>query len=321
LSIDRRLIGFLAPGRFVSGQQMAERLGISRAAVNQHVSRLREQGVDIHSVRGRGYRLVRPLEPLDAAAILKNLSPQAARRLPVIEVYDEVDSTNRQLRDTLVAGRDADACLAEYQSAGRGRLGRRWLAAPFGSILLSVAHVLPAGPAASAGLSLAVGVAVARGLERCGCPDVALKWPNDLLLGGAKCGGILVEIAGELTAGCLCIVGVGVNVVMTEKLAAQCDRPATCVADHVAESPSRNRLAAALFSSIVEVLDMFNHSGFAPFRREWGLRDAYRGHRVKVKLGDRVVEGIARGVGEDGALHLQDERGQINRITTGEVMA
>lgn len=321
MTIDRRLVTFLAGGRFVSGQEMARRLGITRAAVNQHIERLRRLGVPVHSVRGRGYRLARPLEPLDAATIRAGLSDLAATRLVEIEVRDEVTSTNDLLREALAAGRRLDACFAEYQAAGRGRMGRQWLAAPFGSILFSMVHDLPAGPASSAGLSLAVGVAAARAVEACGCPAVALKWPNDLLIDGAKCGGILVEIAGEVNERCPCVIGVGINLVMPETLASQCAGAVTAVGDHVRGPVSRNALASSLASELVQMLEGFNRSGFAAARDEWQARDACNGRVVRVTRGARVLEGIARGVAEDGALQLQVAGCGVVRVTTGEVAA
>ncbi|KAA3631423.1 MAG: biotin--[acetyl-CoA-carboxylase] ligase [Proteobacteria bacterium] len=317
----RRIVGFLAGGGFVSGEDMAARLGVSRAAVSQQVARLRDMGIPIHSVRGRGYRLAESLEPLDADVIRSALGERALDRVRGIELCEQVDSTNRYLADAVAAGQRVDVCLAEFQSAGRGRRGRAWLAAPYGSVLLSLAHRLPGGPAASAGLSLAAGVAVARAVERVGCHGVSLKWPNDLLLRGAKFGGILVEITGELGGDCTCIVGVGANVTLPAALEARCAYPVTSISRHAEAPVSRNALVAAMITELVDALAVFDRHGFAPFREEWDLRHAHRDRTVRVAVGDRVVEGRARGVADDGALRLVEPSGKILRITTGEVMA
>ncbi len=319
--VSRKLVEQLAAGGFVSGEHMAASLGVSRAAVNQHVARLRDRGVVVHSVRGRGYRLERPLELLDETLIRAGLGARAARQLAMIEVLDAVPSTNRTLREARAGGRAIDACFAEYQGEGRGRRGRTWVAAAYGSILMSLAHELPGGPAASAGLSLAAGIAAARAAGRCGCPDVALKWPNDLMLGGAKCGGILVEIAGELGERCHAIVGVGINVTMPSALAASVGQPVAALADHAVGAVSRNQLAAALASALVEVLGDFNRDGFAPFVREWTTLHASQDAPVRVVLGEETITGTARGVADDGALLIETGAGAVRRITTGEVMS
>ncbi len=316
--VSRRLVQCLADGGFVSGQAVADALGVTRAAVNQHVARLKDNGLEIHSVRGRGYRLARPLELLDVERIRLGLASRTTHCVKAIEIVDTVDSTNRHMKASHAAGRPLDACLAEFQSAGRGRRGRHWLAAPYASILLSFSHELPGGPSASAGLSLAAGLAAARAVADCGCADVALKWPNDLMLGGAKFGGILVEIAGELGERCLCVVGVGLNVEMPARLAAQCARPVTSMAEHATSRVSRNALAAALISHLVDVLARFNEAGFEPLREAWIARHVHQDKGVHVQVGQTVVSGIARGVDADGAL-LVETPGGLKRITTGEV--
>ena len=321
MTVSRRLIEHMADGRFVSGEAMAARLGVTRAAVNQHIARLREQGVSIHSVRGRGYRLARPIELLDADEIVSRLDGPAASRIRAVDVQDQVDSTNRRVRELFSSGRPVDACVAEHQSAGRGRRGRRWLAAPYSGLLLSLSHELPGGPGASSGLSLAAGVAAARAVAQCGCEDVRLKWPNDLILAGAKFGGILVEIAGELGERCHCVVGVGLNVYSPPSLPDTDMRAVTCMVEHARGPVSRNQLAARLISVLVEVLDDFNRGGFAPLREEWEALHAYRDRSVRVVLDDDIIEGIARTVEDDGALLIEERSGRMRRVTTGDVMA
>lgn len=321
MSMLRRVIGQLAHGGFVSGEDMATCLGVSRAAVNQYIARLREQGVSVHSVRGRGYRLPCAIELLDADDILNHLEGPATARIRAVDVQEETDSTNRRLRELISAEQPVDACLAEHQTAGRGRRGRNWLAAPYTGILLSLSHQLPGGPAASSGLSLAAGVAVARAVVPCGGVDVRLKWPNDLILAGAKFGGILVEIAGELGEQCHCVIGVGLNVYAAPKLPDSESRAVTCLQDHASLPVSRNQLAGRLLSCLVEVLEEFNRSGFGPFRAEWEALHAYRDQLVTVVLGNDIIKGVARSVGDDGALWIEEPTGRMRQITTGDVMA
>ncbi len=318
MNTARLILARLAPGRFVSGELLAGELGVSRAAVSQHVGRLRAEGIEIFSVRGKGYRLASPVQPLAAEAIARMASGPRPLR---VEVVERTDSTNRLMAERLAAGSAPDAIFAEYQDQGRGRRGRSWVAAPYGSVLMSLAHRLPGGAAASAGLSLAAGLAVARTLRVAGVENCGLKWPNDIMVDGAKLGGILVEISGELGEGCNCVVGVGVNVRLPEVLEAACGRACTDVQRHVDVHVDRARLAAHLLASLVATLHDFNAGGFAPMRAEWESLHAYAGRRVRVSRPGADLEGEALGVDADGALRLRDGNDRVHRVTTGEVEA
>ena len=186
MSLRTRIIHALAPGDFVSGESLARDLGVSRAAVNHHIRAITESGFEIHSVRGRGYRLASPISPLDKSRIESGLRKTGAH-VPVIDIFDQVESTNSSLRRLLLDGARAPrVCLAEHQTRGRGRRGRVWLNRPYQSILFSYAYDLDAGVTAASGLSLAVGIAVQRALVSYGLTTAQLKWPNDLLLNGGK---------------------------------------------------------------------------------------------------------------------------------------
>ncbi|GJL83441.1 MAG: bifunctional ligase/repressor BirA [marine bacterium B5-7] len=321
MTVSRVILDRLAEGRFVSGQKLADELNISRAAIQQHVATLKHRGLDIQSVHGRGYRLARPIEPLSESVIRQQFNEGSVKRIKVLDVLDQVDSTNQYLRSELDSGRNIDACFAEYQLAGRGRRGRTWLAAPYGSILFSLRYELSGGPAASSGLSLAAGVAAARALEKAGVDGVELKWPNDLMLGGDKLGGVLIELSGELGEQCTCIIGVGLNLYLPERLAKACGQKVTSLDQHNEGTLQRNNLAALLVNSLVDILAEFDVGGFTPFRDEWQRRDLYRNCEVCISHGEKTLKGVARGVADDGALLVESDGSRIHRITTGEVMA
>src|SRR5690606_2947354 len=171
-----------------------------------------------HSVRGKGYRLDEPLFLLDGAQIGAALTPANQARLAGLELLPSVDSTNAHVLRQLQAGTLAlppgrsHACLAERQSAGRGRRGRQWVS-PFGhNLYLTLLQRFDSGAASLDGLSLAVGVALVRALREWHIPHLALKWPNDLLCREAKLAGILIEISGDVTGQCQLLIGVGLNV-------------------------------------------------------------------------------------------------------------
>ncbi len=183
------LLPLLASGEYCSGQALADALGVSRTAVWKQLNALADYGLEIESVKGRGYRIPGGIDLLDAALVQAALSPQAAALLTSLQLLETIDSTNAEAMRQVVAGAGAGlVCSAEQQSAGRGRRGRTWVSPFARNLYLSVVWQYHQGAAALEGLSLAVGVAVARALAANGLPAVQLKWPNDVVYRGAKLG-------------------------------------------------------------------------------------------------------------------------------------
>lgn len=319
-SVLLRLLRLLADARLHSGECAAKELRVSRAAVRQGVQRLRATGIDVQSVPGRGYRLAEPVELLDARLIAAQIDELHSAQIRTLELKFEVDSTNARLlgKRPPPAGL-MDVCLTELQYAGRGRLGRRWIA-PFGSgIALSAAWTFANGTPLHA-LSLAVGVSVARALERAGAARVKLKWPNDVWLEDRKIGGVLIELRTEAGGPIHAVIGVGVNV--APSAAAQCEFEAgglrvAAVADACAAAPSRNRVAGAILDELLRMLSVFGREGFAAFKDAWLALDALRGRPAEVMLADGRVAGTACGVDHQGAL-LLDTGERLQRFVSGE---
>nr|WP_240902052.1 biotin--[acetyl-CoA-carboxylase] ligase [Wenzhouxiangella sp. XN24] len=312
----------LAPGHPVSGEALGRALGVSRAAVWKAVRRLVALGVPVEARRGRGYCLPAPLELLDPAAIRAALQPAACDQLGLLEVVAEIDSTNaRVLAGGLPLGTLA-ACLAEYQSAGRGRRGRRWLAPPASGICLSVGGRMAAAPADFAALPAAVGVACATALEALGVAGVRLKWPNDLLLDDAKLGGVLIELRGEAQGPATLAVGLGLNLRLgTAARAAIVSAGGLPPADLAAVAPGlgRNRIAAALIEALTTCIVRAPAALSDAVLADWATRDAMHGRPVCVSAGSSQRRGIARGIDRSGALLLETADGSRQRITAGEV--
>ncbi|PPY07395.1 biotin--[acetyl-CoA-carboxylase] synthetase, partial [Cronobacter sakazakii] len=190
-TIPLTLVSLLADGEFHSGEQLGEKLGMSRAAINKHIQTLRDWGIDVFTVPGKGYSLPGPIQLLNESFIHSHIKSGSVTVLPVI------DSTNQYLLDRLSELESGDACIAEYQQAGRGRRGRKWFS-PFGANLyLSMYWRLEQGPAAAIGLSLVIGIVMAEVLHELGAAQVRVKWPNDLYLHDRKLAGILVELTGK----------------------------------------------------------------------------------------------------------------------------
>ena len=316
------LLRLLADGELHSGEELATRLAISRAAVWKQLHQLGAWGIELQATPGRGYRLAEPIELLEAAAIRRALPQIAAGRLRHLEVHEELDSTSDRLLavTNLPAGR-FDACLAEFQVAGRGRRGRRWLA-PFASgLCLSVNWNFRDAPAALGALSLAAGVAILRALRQFDIAGLALKWPNDVVHAGRKLGGILIDMRGEAAGPAYVVVGVGLNLRLPERIRARLRADgieATDLATLLGSAPRRNALAATLVNELALAFEEFAGRGLAGFSDEWRAADALAGQRVRVLQGNRSVEGLARGVDADGAL-LVDAGGTRQRVLSGEV--
>lgn len=309
------LIALLADGAWHRGPALAEALGVSRAAVSSRVAELRQLGLIVHSVAGRGYRLPAPLELLDAARIRQGMGAAQAR-LDELIVLERTDSTNAELarRD----GTGMRACLAEYQSAGRGRAQRPW-ASPFGANLYVSLGCDLAGQRAPLGaLSLAVGVCVAEALTALGTDSLALKWPNDIWAGGEKLGGILIEHRGEVGGRARLIVGLGLNVTMQRDQATAVDQPWTRLADHLPHLPGRNTLAVAVLEALVDAVIGFEQTGFEAFRARWARFDAVRDQPVRVIESDGERVGLARGIADDGALRVEIN-GETRPVYSGDV--
>lgn len=314
-------LALLADGEFRSGQDLADSLGVSRTAVWKQLNKLSaETGLEIESVKGRGYRIPGGIDLLDADAVNADLSSEAASLLSSLVLLESVDSTNAELMRYAASGPVAGlVCSAEQQTAGRGRRGRQWVS-PFASNLyMSLAWEFEQGAAALEGLSLAIGVAVARALENCGLPAVQLKWPNDILYKGAKLGGVLLEMTGDAAGTCQVVVGVGLNVSMPKSAAGAIDQDWTDIATASGGAPAeRNTLLAALLNELLPLVAGFEAAGFAPWREAWQALDAFAGAEVILHAGPRQTAGVARGVDERGALLLETTTG-VQPIYGGEI--
>lgn len=319
----------LADGQAHSGEAIASAIGISRTAVWKILHQLdSELGLGIESARGQGYRLPEPLHLLSQDAILAGLSDVARQRLAALEIHDEIDSTNAYLLERGRRGMaavdgarlgSAEVCLAERQTAGRGRLGRRWVS-PFGrNLYLSILWRYALAPAQLGGLSLACGIAVAQALEGLGVEGVGIKWPNDIHWQRRKLAGLLLEVAGEAQGPSLVVVGVGLNLRLRPTEAAAIDQPWVDLSEVCGEhAPERNAAAAALIERLVAILSRYADDGLASSLAAWHSLDTYRGEPVTLLAGEQRVRGVYRGVDAQGNLLLEADGG-LHTYAAGEV--
>ena len=314
------LLAELAHGTTVSGSVLAARLGVTRAAIWKQVERLRDGGLAVVAQPGGGYRLDAPLDLLDLALIRAELSVDERARFGDIALHWQLDSTSSELLRRVASDpRDHLVCVAEIQSYGRGRRGRRWQTPLGGGIALSMLKRFDGGIAALAGLSLVAGVAAVQALADVGIREVGLKWPNDLVARGAKLGGILVELGGDSMGPCYAVIGIGINVRIDAARGAAIDQPwvdlATLADGH---PPTRNLLVARLLARVIDALDHFAASGFAAFADAYAQHDVLCGHEVNVLRADTARHGTARGVDTRGALRVAFADGEC-AVDSGEV--
>lgn len=312
-----QLLKLLGDGRFHSGTDMGRALGVSRAAISKAVQGLVRRGFQVHRVSGRGYRLTEAVQPLDADAIRVTLRAP----LSTLRILDSARSTNSEL---LASVDDATplpaALLAEAQSAGRGRRGRGWISTAYRNLILSLAWRFGRGPAGLSGLSLGVGVALVRALRELGVGDAALKWPNDVLWRGRKLAGVLIDVRGELGGPSLVVIGIGLNVSISECDGRSIDQPWVDLRQALGTAPDRNRVAATVLAHLLATLATFETDGFAALRDAWLGMHAFQDARVRAHADGRAdVEGRAVGLDEHGALLIQDDAGRLHRIEAGDV--
>lgn len=310
-TVPLTLISILADAEFHSGEQLGERLGMSRAAINKHIQTLRDWGVDVFTVPGKGYSLPEPIQLLDEEQIARQIEHGRVTVLPVI------DSTNQYLLDRLSELQSGDACVAEYQQAGRGRRGRKWFS-PFGSNLyLSMYWRLEQGPAAAIGLSLVIGIVIAEVLQSLGADKVRVKWPNDLYLQDRKLSGILVELTGKTGDAAQIVSGAGINLMM-RRVESDVVNQGWISLQEAGISIDRNTLAVCLIKELRAGFKLFENEGLAPYLTRWEKLDNFINRPVKLIIGDKEIFGISRGIDAQGALLLEQD-GVVKPWIGGEI--
>lgn len=315
------LLKLMADGHWHSGESLGALLGVSRAAVWKVLEGICDHGVQITRVRGKGYCIEGGLSLLDEHSIRAQLPSGVSDRVSQIHVLSEVTSTNDFLLAQVNQSPERDGnmiCLAEMQTKGRGRRGRAWQSPYARSLIFSVSQAFDAGVAAMEGLSLAVGLALAEGLSALGCPHVCLKWPNDILIGQAKLGGVLIEIAGDAAGRCHAVVGVGINISIPQEAMTSVEQPWCNLASVVENVATRSEIAAMLTGNVLRILQSFESVGFKHYKEVWESYSAHIGQNVRLTTPAGVIDGCMQGVSEKGALRLEVD-GDMQEFIGGEI--
>ena len=316
-----QLLNILADGEFHSGEVLAERLGVSRASVFNALAGVAEYGVVLQRIRGRGYRLARPWQRLERDEVLRWLGEDAAQF--DIGILPQTASSNTLLLQRAGPGGangvpGGSVLAVELQTAGRGRMGRVWHSGLGNTLTFSLLWRFDCGLNALSGLSLATGVAIMRALNRLDAQGVQLKWPNDILTGQGKLGGVLIEAQGDMLGPSAVVIGIGLNCFLPEHLAGRIDQPASALDEVCRDMPTRNQLLAAVLQELAGALRQFAQDGFAAFGDEWERYHIHQNQPIHLRMADgSVVSGIARGVSDSGELRLETAQG-IRQFNSGE---
>lgn len=308
------LLKVLADGTYHSGTDLGYQFGVSRAAIGKTIQKIEENyGLSVFAVKGKGYRLQQALELLDEIEIRMSLKEQTVKQLSQLELFFDIDSTNRYLNNKSIEGASSGyLVLAEQQTKGIGRRGRTWVS-PFGSNLyLSLLWRFQIGAAQLACMSLFIAVAIVRALQKAGIQDAGVKWPNDIYWKNKKLAGILLEMRGELSGPSAVVIGVGLNISMPPlgQDAKSIDQPWIDLESVLGRKINRNEFTAfvidALFDVLNEIPDKQNI-----LLDEWQQMDVLKDQNVEVVFADKTICGTAIGINREGALRVLHEGKEI----------
>ncbi len=310
------ILTLLADGQFHSGEALAQRFKVTRATIWNAIQHAESLGVEVFSVRGRGYKLPQAIELLDKNLVLNAIGEQ--RAWFNLQILDEVASTNTYLMQQKSIAH-ATCVAAHIQTQGKGRRGRTWVSQLGASLTFSLLWRFQCGAAALSGLSLAVGVALIRALKSLGVNDAQLKWPNDVLIDGKKLAGILIELQGDLEGPSAAVIGVGVNLNLPNNVLESIDQPAIDLNNVSAKPINQSELLGVILKHLADVLSGFETHGFIGLRDEWLRYHAYENKPVRMLLpnGTEVI-GMVKSVADDGILLVETALG-LQRFSAGEI--
>jgi len=311
------LLQLLADGQLHSGQELAGVLGVSRTAIWKQLAKLEPLGLELQSQPGKGYCLPGGLDLLNQKIIRAGLSRQVDETINSFKLFEVVDSTNAWLLQQ-ESDSGISLCIAECQTAGRGRRGRQWVSPFAQNVYMSLRVTVENGFGALEGLSLAMGVAVADALCELGAKDIRLKWPNDILWNGRKLGGVLIEAAGDPSGRCHAVIGLGLNLKTQHSMVKTINQPWVAL-DHILPREfARNKSVSVLLNHIVPMLEGYEKQGFKHYKSRWETLNAHLNQRVNLQIGSSQMAGIVFGVSESGGLLLNTENG-VETFYGGEV--
>jgi BirA family biotin operon repressor/biotin-[acetyl-CoA-carboxylase] ligase len=307
------------PDGFVSGERISTTLGISRAAVWKHIRNLRQAGYLIEAIPSRGYQLLQSPDVLMPESIQAGLDSRLVGSR--VRCFDETDSTNMQAcRMGDEGGVDGLVVIADRQTSGKGRMGRQWESPGGVNLYASILLRPPVLPFEAPKLTFLSAVAVCRAIIHCTGLQPTVKWPNDILLHGAKVAGLLNEMSSETDQVHYVVLGIGVNLNMRqEQFPDDLRYPATSLFMVSGQIISRLDFTRTLLQEIDALYQTYLEQGSAPIMSAWAELCDLTGKAVQVDCNDRQISGTMIGLAEDGALLVKTATGKVENIYAGDV--
>jgi BirA family biotin operon repressor/biotin-[acetyl-CoA-carboxylase] ligase len=308
-----------AEGRFVSGEEISRNLSISRTAVWKHVNKLRDMGYEFEAVSRKGYRLVTKPDSIDATALQLALDTAVFGRKAIL-----LTSTLSTQGDVLKLAEQGQAegavVIAEEQTGGRGRFGRKWFSPPGKGIWMSILLRPDLPLQHTPQLTLLAGVAVCRAVRACTGADAGIKWPNDLLIDGRKVCGILLESTVEDHEVRYCIAGIGVDVNFDpEDYPEDLTTIATSLKMETGQPVDRTKLTAAILTELEQLYFLYQKEGFGVISALWEALSVSMNREIAVTNPQGIIEGKSIGLDPSGALVVEKHNGEHVLVISGEV--
>lgn len=322
MSLDAQILRALraSSGGSVSGAELSQKLGVSRAAVWARIEELRSLGYEIEASPHLGYRFLSAPDLLHADDMLSRLGQTKVVGRD-IRVFESTTSTNDVIEKLAHDGvKEGVVVFAESQTRGRGRLGRKWMSPAGKGLWFSVLLRPELAPQAITQLTVASAAALRRAIASQTGLEPEIKWPNDLLLSGKKVSGILTELSAELDRVKHVILGIGVDVNLNASdFPLELKDTATSLKAEVGRALSRAELAVAILRELDADYARVVNGEFAAVADEWEAHCTTIGRVIAIRAGDRQVRGRAESLGEDGALLLRSEHGHLERVVGGDL--
>lgn len=314
-----KVIEILADGQFHSGAELGNKLQITRSAIWKIIKTLHQKQINIECIHGKGYRVPNGLQLFSKEKILQYFTENELSAMSHLAIFYSIDSTNNYIQKQIQQGAKTGlVCLAEEQTAGRGRCQRKWVSPFLRNIYLSLLWSFHRGPAALTGLTLVVGVAIVNALSICGIKGLTIKWPNDVYWGNKKLAGVLTEMSIDDIGLCHAIIGIGININMSEFATDEIKLPYIDCQTILNSCPDKNKITGTVLNVLFSFLSIFEKKGWLYFKDLWSQYDCLLDREVVIFSGQLEFYGVAKGVDNNGGLIL-DSRGELKTFNAGEV--
>lgn len=306
-------------GEAVSGQQLADEFGVSRTAIWKHMKELEEKGYEIESVKKKGYRIVSIPDTLEPLAIQTGLkTKKIGLKIEYVESCPSTQIIAHQLAQE--GAPDGTVVLTETQTAGRGRMARKWDSAAQKGVWMSIILRPDVVPQKAPQFTLVTAVAVVRAIEEVTKLQPKIKWPNDILLNGKKCTGILTELQSDVDGIQALIIGIGLNINQEKQdFHPEVQEIATSLKMESGEPVSRQKLVQSLLYYMEVYTQLYIEEGFGMLKILWESYSTTIGHPVRARMANQTLEGIAEGITDDGVLQLRTADGKLHGIYSADI--